>query len=409
MVLMTFPIAEANTRNVDRLLRQQELLASFGGFAFRESDLLLVLSEAARVCAMSLGVGHAKICEYRPAQNDLLIVAGFGWDPGIVGQVVSQADQTSPQGRAYVTGQPVICRDIMAVNDFNLPAFYAQHGIVSTIDVIVKGTGGPPFGILEIDSTTQHVYDEHDINFLTGFANVLAEAVAIASRVEALRNALGQMERLVKEKDQALADKSILAEELQHRVRNNLQLVTGMLAHQIEQTPDRRGQVGLRGILGHVIALAKVYDHLLGIGLTSTIDFAAYARMLCRGLMDLQAEGTESTIVLTCDVVPMLLALDTVTALGLVVTELVANSYEHAFPDKAGCITVAGGPTVRPGWGELTVSDDGVGYKTLGESKRHGVGLVYRLMEQLSGTVRVRVGQGTIWILGFPLLGPVTS
>ena len=407
---MTLSSPAQSERTVERLLRQQAALAAFGSFAFRETDLAAILKEAARVCAKSLGVDHAKICQYRAAQNDLLIVAGFGWHEGIVGLVVSQADEGSPQGRAFVTGEPVICRDIVAANGFDLPPFYAEHGIVSTIDVIVKSLKGPPFGILEIDSTIPHAYDEHDVNFLTGFANVLAEAVATGSRVEVLRQAMAQMRLLVEqmrllvaEKDQLLTDKNVLAEELQHRVRNNLQLVSGMIADQIKQTTDGQSQTGLRGILRRVTALAKVYDHLLGIGLSHTVDFGEYAKLLCHGLPDLQAAGMGS-IVLTCDVAPMEVDLAATTALGLVVTELVSNSYEHAFAGGSGRIAVAGGPAAVPGWGELTVSDDGIGYKTAAESKRHGVGLVHRLMEQVSGSVEVHVGKGTRWILAFPLL-----
>ena len=53
--------------------------------------------------------------------------------------------------------------------------------------MVIKGYEDAPYGVLEIDSPTQHAYDEHDINFLTGFANVLAEAVATQSRMQALR------------------------------------------------------------------------------------------------------------------------------------------------------------------------------------------------------------------------------
>jgi two-component sensor histidine kinase len=381
---------------IKRLRGQQALLAAFGSFAFRETDLLSILNEAARVCATSLGAERAKICQYRSAQNDLLIVAGYGWKAGIVGRVISRADASSPQGRAYITGQPVICKDLATANGFDLPDFYAEHHVVSAINVVIKGLEGPPFGILEIDSTTQRDYDEYDVDFLTGFANVLAEAVATGSRLESLRH-------LVDEKDRLLADKGILAEELQHRVRNNLQLISSMLAEQLKHTSDPRDQIGLRGIQSRVTALAKVYDHLLGIGLTRTIDFGEYVRLLCQGLPDLQADGTEP-IVLTCNVTPMVLDLDTVTALGLVVTELVANSYEHAFPERSGRIAVAGGLARQTNWGELKISDDGIGYKKSSrESKRHGVGLVYRLMEQVSGSVQVQVDHGTAWTLAFPL------
>ncbi len=90
-------------KTVERLLRQQAALAKFGSFAFKEPDRLTILTEAARICAASLGVPFCKICRYRPAENDLLIEAGCGWNAGVIGRVVSRCDETSPQGRAYVT------------------------------------------------------------------------------------------------------------------------------------------------------------------------------------------------------------------------------------------------------------------------------------------------------------------
>jgi hypothetical protein len=128
---------------VRKLLRQQAAIALFGSFALRQTDLLKVLTEAARVCAEGLSVPFCKVCRYRTDENDLLIEAGYGWQKGVVGHVVSRADTTSPQGRAFMTGLPSICNDLRKDNDFKLPAFYAAHKIVSTIDVVIKGNGKP--------------------------------------------------------------------------------------------------------------------------------------------------------------------------------------------------------------------------------------------------------------------------
>jgi hypothetical protein len=92
----------------------------------------------ARVCAEGQGVRFRKLCRCRPAENDLLIEARSGWHACVVCQVVSRADASPPQGRAFVTGQPSIRADLYKNSDFVLPPFRAAHGIVSTIDV-VKG------------------------------------------------------------------------------------------------------------------------------------------------------------------------------------------------------------------------------------------------------------------------------
>ena len=171
---------------VHTLRRQQAAIAAFGSFALREGDLAKILTEAARICASGLGAHFGKVCRYRQEENDLLVEAGYGWQTGVVGHVVSRADESSPQGRAFITGNPAICEDLTKDSGFELPAFYAAHGIVSTIDVVING-GDRAYGVLEIDSDEQHSYDEYDIDFVTAFANVLAEAkceVAISFRIE---------------------------------------------------------------------------------------------------------------------------------------------------------------------------------------------------------------------------------
>jgi two-component sensor histidine kinase len=397
------------TRTIEKLLRQQAALANFGSFAFEELDLQKILTEAAGICAQSLGVPYAKICRYRADHNDLLVEAGCGWNEGVVGYVVSPADETSTQGRAFVTGKPVILEDLSKNNSYALPPFYADHKIMATADVLIKGKG-KPWGVLEIDSATARAFDQHDIDFLTGFANVVAEAVATARRTTILRATIDQMETLIVEKDRLLTErqallveKDMLAEELQHRVRNNLQLVSGMLRQQIDLS-DGGPKEGLRSIAQRVMSLAKVYDHLLGNGLSRTIDFDQYVRSLCESLSGFQGDRKLSvTIICEGEAEPLLLDLDSVTALGIIIAEIISNAYIHAFPGRPGAIHVA---LTRTATGALlTIGDDGVGFVEPATSKRHGLGLVRRLMEQIGGVVRVVSDRGTKWTLAFPLAG----
>jgi two-component sensor histidine kinase len=387
---------------VRKLLRQQAVVARFGSFAFREGDLLTVLTEAARVCAESLDVPYAKVCRYRAVKNDLLIEAGHGWKAGVIGTIES-ADPSSPQGRAFVTGEPSICKDVRTDCSFELPGFYTAHGIVSTVDVVIHAKDdATPYGVLEIDNDRQHDYDEHDIDFLTGFANVLAEAVATSARMASLQDAVARMKVLVQDKDRLLDQKKVLAEELQHRVRNNLQLVYGMLSKQLDDTADKAGQRGIKAIARRVSTLAQVYDHLLGAEMTRTTDFGGYVKSLCLNLAEIQG-APEGTVTLTCDSEPLPLDLDVVTALGIVVAEVVTNSYEHAFSGGRGSIVVSVRRAVGDGdAATMTISDDGAGFEAKAESKRHGLGLVRRLVEQVRGTASLDSENGTVWTVRIP-------
>jgi signal transduction histidine kinase/ActR/RegA family two-component response regulator len=269
---------------VRKLLRQQAALARFGSFALREWDMAKILTEAVRVCAEGLSVPFAKVCRYRPEENDLLVVAGYGWREGVVGSVVSRVGMSSPQGRAFSTGEPSICNDLQMDIYFDLPSFYAAHGIISIIDVIIKGSDDQPYGILEIDNDQQHDYDQHDINFLTGFANVLAEAVATASRAEALQVAVNRMAVMVEEKDALLREKSVV--DLHLRQAQKMEAVgqlTGGVAHDLNNILTVI--VGAIEILADAVAdrpqlaaTAKMIDDAAARGADLTRRLLAFAR-----------------------------------------------------------------------------------------------------------------------------------
>jgi two-component sensor histidine kinase/CheY-like chemotaxis protein len=404
-------MAAANLK-IARLLRQQAALAGFGGFAFRENDLAKILTEAARACAECLAVPFCKICRYRHEENDLLVEAGIGWHAGVIGNVASRADHSSPQGRAFITGEPVICDDLSRDPAFVLPPLYADHGIVSIVDVIIKGNGRP-YGVLEIDSPAPQRYDRHDVDFLTGFANVLAEAVATTKRNKLLRSAVARMKSLVADKDRLLAEnhrmlieknrlleeKSLLAQELHHRVRNNLQLVYGMLDKQAADGPGKE-DIGI--VARRVMTVMKMHDHLLGTGLSRTIDVGGYLEALCAGFAEIE-EARGRDIGLSCDLQPLELDLDTVTVLGLVTAELVSNSCRHAFPAGAGTISIALHRASPADEATITLRDDGIGFAAKSGSNRHGLRLVDRLMEQIRGRAEVCSDHGTAWTLKFPV------
>jgi two-component sensor histidine kinase len=378
---------------IRKLLRQQKSIAAFGTFAFRQSNLLTILNEAAQVCAEGLGTDFSKVCQYRDDKDDLIVVATYGWNEGVIGYIVAPPDSHTPQGRAFTTRLPVICNVLSNESAFVLPPYYTEYGIISTIAVVINGSD-KPFGILEIASDILQDFDQHDIDFLTGFANILGEAVATSKRVEILDATVARMSLLMSQKE-------VLAQELQHRVRNNLQLVYGMLSKQVDDTHNEADRRGLKAITRRVFTLAQVYNQLLGSEMTRLVNFGAYLEILCGNLAEVQAPA-DGSIVLRCHSEPVMLDLDVVTALGIVAAELVTNSFEHAFPGGQGVITVALSQIGDNGTATMSVHDDGKGFTPVAGSKRHGVGLVRRLSEQVGGITNVEAVDGTLWTIVFP-------
>ena len=257
--------------------------------------------------------------------------------------------------------------------------------------MVIPATDGAPYGVLEIDSTHQGQFDEHDIGFLADFAGVLAAAIATAARVQELQDALDA--------------KDLLADALHQRVRNNLLMITGMLDSYARRPTIGAVQDGIDLIVRRVTTLAQTYDSLLGTGLSGTVDLANYLRALCVSLPAIQAEHSHPVrVFFFCHTEPVTLGVDETSALGMVVAELVTNSYDHAFPKQGGAITVTlerSGPAAAT----LTVEDNGTGFPDQAGTSRNGLALVRRLMARIGGTSNTHFNAGTVWKLDFPVPG----
>ena len=320
------PVTDA--AKMQELLRQQTAIARFGSFALRELDLTNILTEAVRVCAEGLGVPFSQVCRYRAESKDLVVAAGYGWRDQVIGHVVSRADMSSPQGRAFTTGEPAICDDLQKGACYELPPSYAAQGIVSIVDVVIKANDGQPYGILEIGADQPRDYDQHDIHFLNGFASVLAEAVSTAARGAALQLTVDQMKALVGEKDRLLHEKNVadlrlrqtqkmeavgqLTGGIVHDLNNILTVITGTIEILAEGVADRP----------ELVVITKMIDEAGVRGADLTQRLLAFARKqpLRPREVDLNALVSEATNLLPSTLgenveVRLMLAADTSRAL----------------------------------------------------------------------------------------------
>ena len=321
-------------------LRQQELVAQFGLFALDGGPIEHLMHEACRVASEGLGTPLAKVLRFRPASNDLLVVAGVGWHAGVVGTRTLGSGLDSPAGYALHTGLPVLSNHLSVEDRFRMPGLLAEHGVQSAINVVVGQANQSPFGVLEVDSTRRHDFIQPDTAFLQAMANVLATALARCA-VEAMKDAL-------------LNDKDMLMQEVHHRVSNSLQLVRTILGLQARgASNDVRQQ--LESAASRIMSIAAVHRRLYQGKSVLEGDAAGYLNALVedmRGAID-DATGQRS-VVLKAE--PMTLPADDLTPLGLVVSELVTNALKYG----AGVISVRVHP-VDSGI-SVCVEDEGPGF-----------------------------------------------
>jgi two-component sensor histidine kinase len=364
-----------NTDTFDRekWVRRQSALAEFGRQALMVDDLDVLLHEAVVLAAQGLDIDRAKVMERLPSGDKLLMRAGTGWKPGLVGNLVVDAGSKSAGGFTLYTGKPVIADDIENEKRFDVPEFLHDHGIKSLINVIIQGKG-EPFGVLEVDSAQRRSFNQEDVDFLQSYANVLAAAIDRSKANEALAK---------------LADeRALLLRELQHRVKNNLQIITSLLNMQIRRVGNGEVESQLRIIGSRVETLRVVHDNLFQAENIDRIPLPHYLHSLCESLLAFHGvRAEEVTLDFSAD--EAMAGVDTTVPLGLLINEFFVNSLQHAFPDGRGEISVR---LTREGGDRacLTLTDDGPGFD---RAAAKGVGTGLQIMEVLA----VQLGGKLTW------------
>ncbi len=139
---------------------------------------------------------YAKILELLPAGDALLLRAGVGWKEGSVGHATVGTSTASQAGYTLGSQHPVVVEDLRAETRFKGPQVLIDHGVVSGMSVIIRGSYGP-FGVLGAHATQRRKFTADDVNFLQSVANVLAAAVDRQRAEDALRVSQTRFRRLV--------------------------------------------------------------------------------------------------------------------------------------------------------------------------------------------------------------------
>jgi two-component sensor histidine kinase len=371
-------------------LRQQSLLGEFGRIAMQTRDFRRILQRATELCAQGLATSFAKVLEYELDEKRLLVRAGFGWTPNIIG-VSLAADLGSPAGYAYQTGESVISNHLAAETRFRTPQILADHGIRRAINVLIEkgGEGKAFFGVLEVDSADPGQFDQGDADFLAGFAGLLGIAI---ERQHADAKLL-----------EALEHQALLTREMSHRVKNSLTSVVGLLRVQARSAQSEDVKNALQDASVRVATIAQVHDHLWRGSQVGFVDLADFMTELCKKL-----KGNADGHTLHCHADPMMLSADHAIPLGLLINELVTNAIKYAYPADGGEIKVSAREIA--GHLQIQVSDEGIGlpdgFDLDKPSASLGFKVVAGMVRQLHGhlTFSSNDPKGTRFILDLPIL-----
>ncbi len=209
----------------------------------------------------------------------------------------------------------------------------------------------------------------------------------------------------ITDRKQRERDALSLTNEISHRIKNNLQLVVGLIGLEIRGTA-LPGFEGYKAMQARIGAIAQLYDLISQSSRGRTVGIDAYLTEIAKS-MTASLLGDRSGIKIEVRAEPLEIDPDRAVPFGLLVNELATNAVKHAFPQGVGCIELC---VAKAGDDfELTVADNGVGSKDDGTANitgKRGSNYVAIFVRQLGGTIvpSGSSGVGTVVKIRIPLM-----
>lgn len=255
--------------------------------------------------------------------------------------------------------------------------------------------------------------------------NILQEE--LASREDRVRVLADEAARSKRRLEALVQEKSVLVQELHHRVKGNLQTITSLLNLQARRLSDPDARDVLHQSRGRIAAMSHLHEHLYQTGDPTETEMPTYVQRLVRDVFHSwgrEAEGVRHEL----EIEALRLDAERAVSCGLLVHELVTNALRHGYSsDDGGTIgirieseaasaenSVPGGDASGGDVVCLIVRDDGGGFPPGFEptdSDSLGLSLVSALVTQLEGEAEVesQPGAGVRWQIRFPLKRPDLS
>lgn len=226
--------------------------------------------------------------------------------------------------------------------------------------------------------------------FISLIFTLLGFAGLVYAYLKSIKN-----QRLIAEQkhiiENSLVEKDSLLKEIHHRVKNNLQMVSSLLSLQTKNTRSKAAIEALEEGKSRVKAMALIHQKLYQNDDLSVIEMQGYIESLINSVQSVYKKGGHN-ISITIDAEGTELDIDRAIPFGLILNELVSNSFKYAFPenDENGKIYIHLRKNGDQGYFEYT--DNGVGLPEDSDERAHssmGIRLINRLVNQLQSKLNI--------------------
>ena len=247
------------------------------------------------------------------------------------------------------------------------------------------------------------VWADGSIRWIEGKGQVFYDEAGKPVHMTGIDMDISERKRAEREIKESLQEKEVLLQEIHHRVKNNLQVISSLLDLQSQRFTDQAALEIFQESQNRIKLMALVHETLYKYKDFVRINFSEYTKTLTDYLFRAY-KGTLSDINLELNLEEVYLKLDKAIPCGLIISELISNSLKYAFPDQAKGTIYLSLSFDENNYFHLRVKDNGVGFPHNWESgkvKSLGLQLVKVLTNQLDGTLELDHQDGTEFRISF--------
>ncbi|MBD2461912.1 response regulator [Oscillatoria sp. FACHB-1407] len=201
----------------------------------------------------------------------------------------------------------------------------------------------------------------------------------------------------------ALAEKDILLQEVHHRVKNNLQVVSSILKLQAARITDPVALSAFQASQARIDTIAMIHHLLYGTKSFAQVDFKLFLSQLCNALLEVYDKTDSVSVCINAD--NFFLGIDKAIPCSLIINELLTNALKYAFKDRAQGKIVVSLSKSDTGECRLLIEDDGIGFSeenyNMANPTTLGLKLVKILTRQLQGQLKFEGSPQTRFLITF--------
>lgn len=404
-------------KQTERVLKAQaereQLMRTISQRIHKSLNLQDILNATVKEVRDLLGVERVIVYQFAPDMSGEIVAESvqIGWKVSLGTNINDTCFQNQGGGEHYHDYKRAIANIYEAgLSDCHLDLlaqFEVQANLVVPIMIEMgeRDINSRLWGLLIAHQcSAPRQWESHELDLLEQLSVPIAIAIQQSYIFQQAQNELVERQNAEMKLRNALAEKEVLLKEVHHRVKNNLQIVSGLLQLQVQNIKDPELIKTLRDSQNRIESISMVHKNLYTSTNIGKINIAEYIENLVNSIL-ISYHITSEKVILETNISSVSLNIDQAIACGLIINELMSNSLKYAFNQQEKGILIISLTHIDHHI-KMIIQDNGIGLPSDLDWKNTdslGLSLVHDLAtEQLEGEIRVERSNGTLFQIIFP-------